>query len=1307
MRILMLLGIVFFAALQSASAADYRFGKLTNVDCRPSALYPGCQIDASGFSNPAIFLMPTIDQSALDKDLPATLRVLGRWGSTFYVVQDTAPESVNHSYKSNPMSEVQYLIVEKGKIVEFEGGAFYAQTVNSNKQIHSGYTYDVDDHNYPWHVFPNRFDDQDNVVITELQSATYGYSYKPTYWLTSDPVHIEDDGFHSGLERTELSYVYNNKYSLVESLAYLVGYGEGYLDGDNYISFSTGNSYQPMGWNDYYVEESCKHEIDLGTVFDSEPYLFTRSQWRLGSVGGWTRHCKGSNDSVSVVIEDMLWSDTLRKNNYQPTGTLAYGVKSKISPPDQCTFVKSAVQTWSNLAFLTASPTNAIETPNHQLGFFGQGQIINGATCSDNGVASACKAEATLTIAEPQWQTFPSGTHPSPRRENGLLVLSPGIYEGLPPLSGATGYRFEPGVYWFRSFELSGSERLHFENNPNNLPEFKTLINVQDLLSLQGNTDINHEGDPDNLIFKVHGINSSVTMSAKDKIRALILARFAVTLSGEVEITGSISTVYLTMSGRAKVFGQSDCFSPTPPSLQLVITPTTGSGIACDGIPIDFSLVDSATGNIVDGSGQSLFVDASPVSGSNYACWSSDGNMPTSQCKSDHDYNASFPIGAPATVRGYIHSKFINDYNITAFVNSEGLSKSAGPYTFLAQSVSIVPSNGVDGNEFYQVAGREFPFRLKVRGTQGNGNQLNCKVIDVDGSVDVDFSFLQLPSSSPNPLLISHNSGTWKNANTTLPITFKDGVAGGTETAADGSLKLRLDDAGIVDFTGSGTSGNQSITSTERFYFRPFVQTFCDQNGSLPNNTTQTNGGFQAAGRDVDVYLKAFNWSLNFDSNNDGVPNNGLLASNICPSLTQTDSYYTHNGYPALVELEQLPLVYPTGGNLGNLMLDGTMFNGQSIELSESNRYLARVLSWDEVGTLSVLGRQNNYLSQSGFDIPSVPAHIGRFYPARFNIESSPWSAVDNQGNITYLDQSYQSAGVNIEAFAFSSDEDNVEPLSNYHLFAPSLLADFELQQDDVIPNVLTFDITSGLWGAGINGQSVWSVTDNNALLQRNYVSATPLTSEENGPFNTGDLNSVETEFSLRVTSTSDPVSFDQQSVVDEQDLPTQPPARYGRMVLDSVGGTTATAIPIPLRIEFWDGDAFVQNPEDSASLLATADNHVCKQVLWSDNPGTSDSALVGSDSVPWENVATGASNAVSATPDSSGTREQLQFWMRLGLNRPDGVDTGCTSTLSQPWLQYDWRNLGDEDPSTVVTFGIYRGNDRVIFRGEPGLTGQ
>ncbi|MEY8243506.1 MAG: hypothetical protein RPS99_08245, partial [Gammaproteobacteria bacterium] len=38
----------------------------------------------------------------------------------------------------------------------------------------------------------------------------------------------------------------------------------------------------------------------------------------------------------------------------------------------------------------------------------------------------------------------------------------------------------------------------------------------------------------------------------------------------------------------------------------------------------------------------------------------------------------------------------------------------------------------------------------------------------------------------------------------------------------------------------------------------------------------------------------------------------------------------------------------------------------------------------------------------------------------------------------------------------------------------------------------------------------------------------------------------------------------------------------------------------------------------------------------------------------------------------------------------------------SYDWLEYDWDNDGDDDdPSATATFGLYRGNDRIIYMRE------
>lgn len=115
--------------------------------------------------------------------------------------------------------------------------------------------------------------------------------------------------------------------------------------------------------------------------------------------------------------------------------------------------------------------------------------------------------------------------------------------------------------------------------------------------------------------------------------------------------------------------------------------------------------------------------------------------------------------------------------------------------------------------------------------------------------------------------------------------------------------------------------------------------------------------------------------------------------------------------------------------------------------------------------------------------------------------------------------------------------------------------------------------------------------------------------------------------------------------------------------------------------------------------------------MIWhSDGATTTLASLNGNDSVD-----DGEEDVAANQNTPSGTdapREQVRLWLRMDDSEPttktgENPITCSGSDQEQPWLRYNWRQLGDEDPSTVVTFGIYRGNDRVIYRGESGLTGQ
>ena len=162
-------------------------------------------------------------------------------------------------------------------------------------------------------------------------------------------------------------------------------------------------------------------------------------------------------------------------------------------------------------------------------------------------------------------------------------------------------------------------------------------------------------------------------------------------------------------------------------------------------------------------------------------------------------------------------------------------------------------------------------------------------------------------------------------------------------------------------------------------------------------------------------------------------------------------------------------------------------------------------------------------------------------------------------------------------------------------------------------------------------------------------------------------------------------------------------------MALDDIGGNSGSTLTIPLRAEFWDGRAFVVNEDDERSIFNGS--KACQQVIWhSDSATTTLASLNGSGSVDDGEAEVTANQNTPAGSDVP--REQVRLWLRMGGSKPNKKmsenDISCSTDYEeQPWLQYNWRQLGDEDPSTVVTFGIYRGNDRVIYRGESGLTGQ
>ncbi|HHX8486495.1 TPA: DUF6701 domain-containing protein [Vibrio diabolicus] len=327
------------------------------------------------------------------------------------------------------------------------------------------------------------------------------------------------------------------------------------------------------------------------------------------------------------------------------------------------------------------------------------------------------------------------------------------------------------------------------------------------------------------------------------------------------------------------------------------------------------------------------------------------------------------------------------------------------------------------------------------------------------------------------------------------------------------------------------------------------------------------------------------------------------------------------------------------------------------------------------------------YLGSKSFEITPAKEVIGRFYPKYFRIDEvkgNQW-AYPNGQSFTYMEQAFGAKEFYVEAL--NTDKG---ALTNYAFFSSGLQAKFGLKDTSSYQSRFILNKTyTGTWvnnGAAYVtsrslGKFTGSTTDGLELLKGSG------SSYPDGPLNFNE-NAKDTAISIKpADDNKDPVSIDGSEGL----LPTQPDIRFGRIDLDDVGGNQGSTLRVPLRVEYWNGSRFIANPNDSQTDvkgITAAETHI-----WPTGAGATPKAVtlgVGGE------VASGSSRSVTAT-QAEPYRQQTRVWLDL-----DDSKNGL------PWLKYDWDNDGsEENPSSVVTFGIHRGNDRVIYRGEPGLTGQ
>jgi MSHA biogenesis protein MshQ len=1274
---------------------------------------------------PVVILMPTIGKhdegengTNPDSDAPA---------SAFLNSVDINAKQVSFEIKrptstgggANQMVKVDYLVVEPGT-AHLNGHTVVAGYIDTNKQVYiNGPSESTND---AWSAgkfsnfgLKNAFSSPP-VVLTQVQSANNDK------WVTAA---IRNQGkttqvsSKQGVEVSlELSRSRDHSYQYkTERIGYIATLaGDGKVDG---YKFNFGKLTTPHVTSNQPLEQGCSTLHDLG--LNGVSSVVAKKMERNGSDGGWLRRCRLDGNKASFVVDEDDW-----ERSHLPEEVGYFSTEKETV--NICKYLTGPAQTWSDTGNAKLDWTSVIVNAHNGINI-GFPSINTPNEHKSSCVNGKCVATQSLMVEQPPFINFtPSGGNLVYDQDD-VGELSSGSYSSV-NIGGNSRVEFTGGEYWIGELSIGNSAIVEVTSD--------TILNVNKLV-ISGNARLNHQGTPAGLFIVAHNSNAEVRLEGSSKFKAFVLSENLVHLRGSTEITGAVTAKVLDMQGSPKIIGDiSSCKPPPEQDYRIIVVPEQDLSLTCDRQPVEFQVQDE--NGVPAGNYDGQVSVTSSLSTANKAFWylseqgGEDRKLDVSQ---SHAFNAD----GNGKVTLWLKSDVVGTIEATGSLSTDSSQVAIGQYGFVPFKFEIT-------NSYLPiVAGKPVGISIKAKACKtDNSDEVS---IGYDGKRKLKFNTAyNVPNTGNQKIELRASSATNDWLNDEIELDFNQGIA---------TAELRYLDAGKTALTiydpqcslaegceilpeskilsqydiGDWTrlEGKQSIWS------RPYTFALC--NATTPyiesaTGTSKSGRAFIASGETFGLKAKPIIW-LDSDAANDDI-GNGSNATQAVDSSAMCYRQETTNFYKNDAPTASVVLTIPSGdgvkphsptkigsvsGNLTSLPLDNTQIKGSALSAS-----------WDEVGSILLQGdTQARYL---GMDINMGYRPVGRFYPAYFTLISTE-SGIQypDAQSFVYMDQAFATR-VKVEA-QNAADKATV----NYGDFSPSYQVGLEVEAiDSTIEfgsfNRLTNRIDwSGLpkeWGKNWQGAHItlgWSPL---MFLRDITGSAIPpqlVTTTEDGPYDVA-VGILREELSVdnaerigypAIDNNMDVVYCDSGADCREPRVAMKFAdfnTRYGRMVMDDAGGRADSNIAIPLRVEFWNGFEFEAHQQDSVSLFDG--EHYCAQIIAQSENLVSTSKTVGRGSVKSGEITSGQFVAVPHQINGrsiEGYREQVRFWQKLVNSTPKKINSndneikcqsGNVGSSPQRWLLYNWRGLGDENPSAIVTFGVYRGNDRIIYRGEKGM---
>ncbi|MGR5108260.1 DUF6701 domain-containing protein [Vibrio jasicida] len=505
---------------------------------------------------------------------------------------------------------------------------------------------------------------------------------------------------------------------------------------------------------------------------------------------------------------------------------------------------------------------------------------------------------------------------------------------------------------------------------------------------------------------------------------------------------------------------------------------------------------------------------------------------------------------------------------------------------------------------------------------------------------------------------------------------FSDGLSShGLVTNESGLFSVKMSDRfECLGFAECPDDGSVYVEGTFDVKSRPWTLAICDGSTTLASGTSKSGPGFIAAGEHFSLTVKPIIWQSG------GSVTGEVNTKSYCDADV-TGNFMLEDAPSASIVLSSKQKTPTETANQSEKLLESTLSLTRSHTESENSKYTFSGLYWEEVGSLKIKASlSSQYLDMT---VNTGFRNVGRFYAKYFKVREAEWTYPTKQ-NFIYMNQPFEE--VRYDVVALNAKQEDIE---NYVYFDASLREHFHLGElSDYVDRFIPPAAHSVEWNL-VGDASVGSFTIEKATGNANCDNS-PCWEKDatdgqypDGPFNK-DSKSTKSEIGLTHTNVVDEIHF----FDDRHILKEQPDIRFGRLNFKDVGGNQGMTIKVPLDVEVWQGSRFVTHFEDSATT-ANGEHH-SRTPIWS-NSSPNNTKLSGEGTM----LAGRTYDLVASQVDSA--REQVRFHLDLS-----------SGGNNLPWLKYNWdkTNKEEDNPPTVVTFGIHRGNDRIIYRGEPNFIG-